>query len=415
MTWTFTTDLKPCTESVSKFSWEVRDLNRKYHKITGDFQQLKYKIFFNSLFLLFLAFLILMLLYNFVFSGRFANWTVAFLQRVFYYGQPDSFELALDFYRHNIRTRVEWLFLAAFCLVFALVLRVYLNNFTKYFNSINHGIDALITEGTEEIVLSPELSATEKKLNFIRHTLKQRKTEADLAEQRKNDLIVYLAHDLKTPLTSIIGYLTLLVETPELPPDARNKYLNISLDKSLRLEDLINEFFDITRFNLTTIALEPENTNLSRMLDQTVSEFYPILSEKNLTWETDIVPDVWILCDRDKLARVFDNLIRNAVAYSYENSKISLSMSPQKDKVQIIFKNSGKTIPPQKLSHIFEQFYRADSSRSSATGGSGLGLAIAKEIVELHGGIVQAASRDESIVFVVSLPLESGQKTAPIN
>lgn len=384
-------------------------MRQEKHKIARDYQQLKYKIFFNSICLLVLALIILMLLYNFVFSGRFANWTVYFLEHFIFKDYSDSYNMALYFYRNNIRTRLEWLFLFAFCIVFALVLRIYLNNFTRYFNEINQGIDALIQEGTEEILLSSELAATEKKLNFIRHTLMQRKAEADLSEQRKNDLIVYLAHDLKTPLTSIIGYLTLLSENPDLPVEARAKYMNIALDKAQRLEDLINEFFDITRFNLTSITLETERTNLSRMLEQTVSEFYPILTEKNLTWNADIPPGIWILCDRDKLARVFDNLIRNAVNYSYEDSEISLSLSTYNDNVEIVLKNRGKTIPPQKLVHIFEQFFRVDTSRSSSTGGSGLGLAIAKEIIELHGGMIQASSKDESIVFLVRLPLADSE------
>lgn len=376
----------------------------KKHKITRDYQPLKYKIFFNSIGMLLIALVILMFLYNFVFSGRFANWTVYFLQHFVFSGRFDPYETALHFYRNNIRTRLEWIFLFAYCFVFALVMRVYLNNFVKYFNDINRGIDALIQEGTEEILLSPELTATEKKLNFIRHTLRQRKAEADLSEQRKNDLIVYLAHDLKTPLTSIIGYLTLLSENPDLPAEARAKYMDIALDKALRLEDLINEFFDITRFNLTAITLETESTNLSRMLEQTVSESYPILTERNLTWNVDIPPGIWILCDRDKMARVFDNLIRNAVGYSYENSEISLSVSASEDHVEIFIKNRGKTIPPHKLAHIFEQFFRVDTSRSSSTGGSGLGLAIAKEIVELHGGMIHASSKDESIIFWLRLP-----------
>ncbi|MCM1258763.1 MAG: HAMP domain-containing histidine kinase [Roseburia sp.] len=380
-------------------------MRQEKHKIARDYQQLKYKIFFNSICLLMLALIILMLLYNFVFSGRFANWTVYFLEHFVFHDYTDAYDTALLFYRNNIRTRLEWLFLFAFCVVFALVLRIYLNNFTRYFNEINQGIDALIQEGTKEILLSSELAATEKKLNFIRHTLMQRKAEANLSEQRKNDLIVYLAHDLKTPLTSIIGYLTLLSENPDLPVEARAKYMNIALDKAQRLEDLINEFFDITRFNLTSITLEAECTNLSRMLEQTVSEFYPILTEKNLTWNADIPPGIWILCDRNKLARVFDNLIRNAVNYSYEDSEVSLSLSTCSDNVEIVLKNRGKTIPPQKLIHIFEQFYRVDTSRSSSTGGSGLGLAIAKEIIELHGGMIQASSKDESIVFLVRLPL----------
>ena len=227
-----------------------------------------------------------------------------------------------------------------------------------------------------------------------------------MKKQRKNDLIVYLAHDLKTPLTSVIGYLTLLQDEPQISAELRARYTGIALDKALRLEDLVNEFFDITRFNLTALTLEWERIDLTRMLSQIVSEFTPILAEKGLFWQTDLAPGVELICDPDKLERVLDNLIRNAINYSYENSAISLAMSAQAESVQIVVKNHGRTIPPDKLGRIFEQFFRLDSSRSSSTGGAGLGLAISKEIVELHHGTIHAASENESIAFTVRLPLD---------
>lgn len=198
--------------------------------------------------------------------------------------------------------------------------------------------------------------------------------------------------------------MTLLYDEQQLSQELRAKYTGIALDKAQRLEDLINEFFDITRFNLTTLTLERERTNFSRMLEQITNEFEPVLEEKTLRWNTCIEPDAEILCDRDKLERVFDNLIRNAVNYSYAGTEISLSMKRVGEEVETVVQNHGKTIPPEKLSHIFEQFYRVDSSRSSATGGAGLGLAIAKEIVDLHGGVIRAESADESILFTVRLP-----------
>ncbi|MFR4798362.1 MAG: sensor histidine kinase, partial [Lentihominibacter sp.] len=241
-------------------------------------------------------------------------------------------------------------------------------------------------------------------LNLFREQALRNERAAREAEQRKNDLIVYLAHDLKTPLTSVIGYLSLLRDEPQISSDIRAKYTGIALEKAQRLEDLINEFFDITRFNLSTPALEEEPTNLSRMLEQISYEFNPILSEKNLSLDTDIAPDIEILCDRNKMERVFDNLIRNAINYSYPNTRINLTMSPGKIGIDIIVSNHGKTIPADKLDRIFEQFFRLDSSRSTSTGGSGLGLAISKEIVELHGGLISASSENEMITLTVTLP-----------
>ncbi|MDE6700392.1 MAG: HAMP domain-containing histidine kinase, partial [Acetatifactor sp.] len=226
-------------------------------------------------------------------------------------------------------------------------------------------------------------------------------------EQRKNDLIVYLAHDLKTPLTSVIGYLTLLQDEPQISQELRCRYTGIALEKAERLEELINEFFDITRFNLTTLTLETERINLSRMLEQLISESGPILEEKGLLWQTDIASGIEFVGDANKLARVFDNLIRNAVNYSYPQSEIYFSAQLSDGQIRLFIKNHGKTIPKDKLEHLFEQFYRADVSRASATGGAGLGLAIAKEIVEAHGGSITAESEEESICFTVVLPAES--------
>lgn len=274
----------------------------------------------------------------------------------------------------------------------------------RYLDDIVVESEKLAAPGADPIVLPGAMKNVQDELNLFREQAFRNALLAKEAEQRKNHLIVYLAHDLKTPLTSIIGYLTLLYDEQQLSQELRAKYTSIALDKAQRLEDLINEFFDITRFNLTTLTLERERTNFSRMLEQITNEFEPVLEEKTLRWNTCIEPDAEILCDRDKLERVFDNLIRNAVNYSYAGTEISLSMKRVGEEVETVVQNHGKTIPPEKLSHIFEQFYRVDSSRSSATGGAGLGLAIAKEIVDLHGGVIRAESADESILFTVRLP-----------
>lgn len=274
----------------------------------------------------------------------------------------------------------------------------------RYLDEVVDAAKCLSHPDDKSIQLPDEMSEVQNELNLVREQSLHNIAAAKEAEQRKNDLIVYLAHDLKTPLTSVIGYLTLLRDEPQISSELRAKYTGIALNKAERLEDLINEFFDITRFNLTTITLESERTNLSRMLEQIAYEFNPILSEKELTWHTEIMHEVAIDCDRDKMERVFDNLIRNAVNYSYPGTEIMLSMKRVDDGVKIVVSNHGKTIPPDKLGRIFEQFFRLDSARSTSTGGSGLGLAISKEIVELHGGQIYAASENESIIFTVWLP-----------
>lgn len=377
--------------------------NRKKRQDSG-YGQVKTKLFLVTIFTMLFSVLGASLLYDFVFRGRFANFVVGFLDHVIYAGRKDAYERARETYQLYIRNYLDWYFMGGIMFLFMIAQMIYINSFIKYFSEINRGIDALVTENAGDVILSQELAATERKINSIKHTLEKRKSDALLAEQRKNDLIVYLAHDLKTPLTSVIGYLTLLRDEPQISQELRCRYTEIALDKAERLEELINEFFDITRFNLTALTLETERLHLSRMLEQLASEFHPILAERELRWSLNIAPDIMLVGDADKLARAFDNLIRNAVNYSYAGTEISLYAQTEADMVKIMIKNSGKTIPPDKLSHIFEQFYRADAARSSATGGAGLGLAIAKEIVELHGGTITAASANECTIFIVTLP-----------
>lgn len=269
--------------------------------------------------------------------------------------------------------------------------------------------ERLAQPGEEPIELPEPMEDLEGQLNAVRERALRDARAAREAEQRKNDLVVYLAHDLKTPLTSVIGYLTLLRDEPQLSPELRSRYTGIALEKAERLEDLINEFFDITRFNLSRLELERQSVDLTRMLEQVASEFRPIFAESGLSCSLDLPPKLHYSCDPDKLARVFDNLLRNASYYSLPDSTVEIAGRIEAGKIVLTFSNAGKNIPQEKLDRIFEQFFRLDSSRATRTGGAGLGLAIAKEIVELHGGTIRADSTEDRITFTICLPSDHSE------
>ena len=241
-------------------------------------------------------------------------------------------------------------------------------------------------------------------LSDIKSALLQNERRLKEETTRKNDLIAYLAHDLKTPLTSVIGYLSLLDEAPDMPPEQRAKYTRITLDKACRLERMINEFFDITRYNLQQIVIQKEPIDLYYLLAQLTDELLPVFEQNGNTARLKAAEDLTAFGDPDKLARVFQNVLKNAAAYSYPNTEIVITAQEQEGAVAVRIVNQGKTIPKEKLAALFEKFYRLDESRSSGTGGAGLGLAIAKEIVVLHGGSITAESQDGMVAFTVTLP-----------
>ena len=311
---------------------------------------------------------------------------------------------AIRLYWRILGNNKTFFMMIGFLALFALFFYIALSKMITYLEDVEKEIGKLVSRSTEPIHLITELEPIETKLNNIKYTLERQEREVQESEQRKNDLVVFLAHDLKTPLTSIVAYLSMLQSHPELSEAERSKYTGISLEKAIRLGKLIEEFFEITKFNAQDIVLEKTELNLSRMLEQIADEMYGVFQEKRLECQVEAAEDVIVPADPDKLARVFDNLLRNAVAYCDRETTIHIQVSQDKDNAKIVFINEGPKIANDKLQHIFEKFFRADNSRSSETGGAGLGLAIAREIVELHGGQIQAQSDDHETRFIVSLP-----------
>lgn len=342
---------------------------------------------------------ILTFLVDGVFHDSFANLAVRVFMK---FGMSEW--RAIECYNEIFIYNKTLFVVGGFCILFLFSFYVSVGRLTRYLNSISDALEKTLDASDEPILLPPELEPMADTLSTLKLKLKRREKQAAESEKRKNELVVYLAHDLKTPLTSVIAYLTMLNEQPDMSPEDRAKYTHITLEKAIRLEELISEFFDITRFNLQNIVLDKELLDLSILLEQLADESYGMLSEKNMTCAVDVEEKLMFRGDPDKLARVFDNLLRNAAAYGYEDTQILIQARGGNGRITIIFTNEGPQIPQKKLEMIFEKFYRVDDARSSKTGGAGLGLAIARQIVELHGGSISAASDSRNTRFIVSLP-----------
>lgn len=348
-----------------------------------------------------MAFGIIFIFYTVIWKGRGSEWLVLVFQKLLNIGREE----ALNLYQHVFRNNADAIMITAIGVVFFILLAFFLNRFTRYFNAINIGIETLLQEEEEEITLPPEMAVTEHKLNAVKHALKQRAMEIQLSEQRKNELVMYLAHDIRTPLTSVIGYLNLLEEAHDMPEAQKEKYVHITLEKAYRLEKMVNEFFEITRYNMQQISLTTEEIDLYYMLVQLSDELSPLLSANGNFAVLHADENLTVRADPDRLARVFHNVLKNAAAYSYPNTEIMITAKEEDERIIISFQNKGKTISKDKLSAIFNKFCRLDEARTSDKGGTGLGLSIAKEIVTLHGGTIKAESKDETVVFTISLPV----------
>lgn len=257
---------------------------------------------------------------------------------------------------------------------------------------------------TIEVVGDDEFSYIAENLNKMTADIRQLMDKERESERTKNELITNIAHDLRTPLTSIIGYLELLTSGTSLPPELQRKYIEIAYSKTKRLEKLIEDLFGLTKMTYGKVAMHVGSVDIIKLLGQLLEEFYPSFAEKNLSYELQSnVPVKVITADGNLLARLFDNLIGNAIKYGADGKRILVKVAAGEDIVTISVTNYGYVIPEDELPMIFEKFYRVEQSRSTNTGGTGLGLAISKSIVDMHGGTITASSDLKGTVFTVKL------------
>ena len=275
---------------------------------------------------------------------------------------------------------------------------------------ISHISDAIqnISEGdlntTIDVIGDDEFSSMAANLNKMAEDIRQLMEKERESERTKNELITNVAHDLRTPLTSIIGYLELLAGNTRIDPEMQHKYIEIAYGKSKRLEKLIEDLFGFTKLNYGKMSMHVAQLDLVKLLGQLLEEAYPNFAEKNLSYDLQSnVPAKMISADGNLLARLFDNLIGNAIKYGADGKRVLVQIFAGEEVVTVSVTNYGYVIPPDELPLIFNKFYRVERSRSSSTGGTGLGLAIAKEIVDMHGGTIGVTSDLNGTVFTVKL------------
>ena len=277
----------------------------------------------------------------------------------------------------------------------------------RYISRISAAIQN-ISEGdlntTIEVAGDDEFTAMAVNLNKMVEDIRRLIDREREAERTKHELITNVAHDLRTPLTSIIGYLELLSGQVEIPPEMQAKYIAIACAKSKRLEKLIEDLFGLTKMNYGKVSMHVTKVDIVKLLSQLLEEFYPSFKDKNLSYELQSnVPAKTISADANLLARLFDNLINNAIKYGADGKRVLVNIQAVETTVAVSVTNYGYVIPKEELPFIFNKFYRVEQSRSTDTGGTGLGLAIVKNIVDMHGGAIQVSSDLNGTVFVVKL------------
>jgi signal transduction histidine kinase len=303
------------------------------------------------------------------------------------------------------------LLILAALLLFFLIMSVFFIKFTQsninYLGEIIKGLK-IISQGELNINIpvktKDEFGEMASTINSMTVKLKALMEEERYWERTKNELITNVSHDLRTPLTSILGYVELISGDSRLDEGKQKQYTDIIREKCLRLKKLIDDLFEYSKLSSREMVISKASLNLGELLEQVAMGFIPIISAQGLEYRiTSKGEKPMVFGDPALLARLFDNLISNAISYGKEGKYIDIETLQENREAVVRIINYCEDIPEGELSHIFERFYRVEKSRSRQKGGTGLGLAIVKNIIDLHNGTVNVVSRNGKTVFEVRL------------
>jgi two-component system sensor histidine kinase VanS len=279
--------------------------------------------------------------------------------------------------------------------------------YATYFNEISTGIHRLAGgdfQSRVHISSNDEFMDIAEDINMASEKLQKAVERGDFAESSKDQLVLNLAHDLRTPLTSVLGYLDFILENDQLTSEQIKHYTTIAFTKARRLEKLIDELFETTRMNYGMLTIEKKAIDLSELLIQLNEELYPVFEKNHLIARLHITPHLIIWGDGELLARVFENLLTNANRYGKDGQFVDINGYLDAGEVVVQVVNYGDCIPQEELPHLFDMFYTGDQARTHKGGSTGLGLFIAKNIVEQHNGTISVQSNPIHTLFEVRLP-----------
>lgn len=318
------------------------------------------------------------------------------------------------FDRRTVYAIILILIIATICL-FIIYFLLFTKRIVRDMSYISDNITHIATGNMTERIETgrrDELGEIVKRVNEMQEQLNAMMEIERKALQDNKNLITSVAHDLRTPVTSIMGYLELAMDMEHHELSQRQKYAAIALQKAVRLEHLIQDLFSYTKLMNGEITLHRSEIDLVQLVSQMVEEFYPIFQDYDLecNYRSDINRQIMVL-DGEMIARAIQNLLSNAAKYGRDGKQIMVEIHKLEREIQVCVTNFGQIIPQESLTSIFKRFYRVEESRSTDTGGTGLGLNIAYEIIQLHGGTIWVSSSIQGTQFTIALPLAEKQES----